>query len=182
MIYSKDAEILREDARLRGKKLSPAEREKLVKPYLPSPSAPGSARRASTNKKQKQKPKPVRTFLKSQVHRIIYVIIHLVLGFYVRVSQTLAAVRDRILAITYHHHRTPELIKKDVKALSRLPEHLSVLLKLRKEEDALHSLMDEAAELAAWTTCADIPVLSVYERTGEQYHRPLFFFFFNNKY
>ncbi|QKX53932.1 uncharacterized protein TRUGW13939_01012 [Talaromyces rugulosus] len=166
MIYSKDAEILREDARLRGKKLSPAEREKLVKPYLPSPSATGSARRPSTNKKQKQKPKPVRKFLKSQVHRIIYVIIHLVLGFYVRVSQTLAAIRDRILAITYHHHRTPELIKKDVKALSRLPEHLSVLLKLRKEEDALHSLMDEAAELAAWTTCAEIPVLSVYERTG----------------
>jgi dehydrodolichyl diphosphate syntase complex subunit NUS1 len=172
MIYSKDAEILREDARLRGKKLSPAEREKLVKPYLPSPSATGSARRPSTNKKQK--PKPVRKFLKSQVHRIIYVIIHLVLGFYVRVSQTLAAIRDRILAITYHHHRTPELIKKDVKALSRLPEHLSVLLKLRKEEDALHSLMDEAAELAAWTTCAEIPVLSVYERTGEPYHSPLF--------
>lgn len=169
MIYSKDAELLREDARLRGKKLSAAERAKLVKPYLPSPSpaAAAASSRRPGSKKQKAKPKPVRTFLKSQVHRVIYVIIHLVLGFYVRVSQTLSAVRDRILAITYHHHRTPELIKKDVKGLSRLPEHLSVLLKLRKEEDALHTLMDEAAELAAWTTCAEIPVLSVYERTGK---------------
>lgn len=174
MIYSKDAEILREDARLRGKKLSPAEREQLIKPYLPNPSsaapAPSPLRRTASKKqkaKAKAKPKPVRTFLKSQLYRVIYVLIHLVLGFYIRVSQTVAAVTDRILAITYHHHRTPELIKKDVKALSRLPEHLSVLLKLRKEEDALHTLMDEVAELAAWTTCADIPVLSVYERTGE---------------
>lgn len=170
MVSSKDAEIFREDARLRGKKLSAAEREKLLKPYLPEPPSPDMKSKSSQKKsKTKQKPKstPIRTFLRQQIHRLIYVFIHICLGFYIRISQTIAAVTDRVLAVTYYHHRSPELIARDVKGLSRMPEHLSVLLKLRKrEEDALQTLMDETAELAAWTTCAGIPVLSVYERTG----------------
>jgi dehydrodolichyl diphosphate syntase complex subunit NUS1 len=171
MVSSRDAELFREDARLRGKKLTPAEREKLLKPYLPEPPSPdmkSKSKSKSKNKsKQKTKHTPIRTFLKQQIHRLIYVFIHLCLGFYIRISQTIAAVTDRVLAITYYHHRSPELIARDVKGLSRMPEHLSVLLKLRKrEEDALQTLMDETAELAAWTTCAGIPVLSVYERTG----------------
>ncbi|EED15936.1 conserved hypothetical protein [Talaromyces stipitatus ATCC 10500] len=174
MVSSKDAEIFREDARLRGKKLTPAEREKLLKPYLPEPAkeedmnTTKQARKSkSTKSKSKSKPTPIRTFLKSQIHRLIYVLIHLCLGFYIRITQTIAAVTDRVLAVTYYHHRSPELIARDVKGLSRLPEHLSVLLKLRKrEEDALQTLMDETAELAAWTTCAGIPVLSVYEKTA----------------
>ncbi|RAO73617.1 uncharacterized protein BHQ10_009629 [Talaromyces amestolkiae] len=170
MVSSKDAEIFREDARLRGTKLTAAEREKLLKPYLPEPPSPKMSKTSQKTKsksKQKIKSTPIRTFLKQQLHRLIYVIIHLCLGFYIRISQTIAAVTDRVLAVTYYHHRSPELIARDVKGLSRMPEHLSVLLKLRKrEEDALQTLMDETAELAAWTTCAGIPVLSVYERTG----------------
>ncbi|KUL82846.1 hypothetical protein ZTR_09224 [Talaromyces verruculosus] len=172
MVSSKDAEIFREDARLRGTKLSAAEREKLLQPYLPEPPSPEMKPKSSNSKtrsktKQKTKRTPIRTFLKQQIHRLIYVFIHLCLGFYIRISQTIAAVTDRVLAVTYYHHRSPELIARDVKGLTRLPEHLSVLLKLRKrEEDALQTLMDETAELAAWTTCAGIPVLSVYERTG----------------
>jgi dehydrodolichyl diphosphate syntase complex subunit NUS1 len=78
-------------------------------------------------------------------------------------------VKDRILSILYYHHRTPELIQKDVRALSRLPRHLSVILKL---EDAgrggagLEVLVNEIAEIAAWCACIGIPMLSVYERTG----------------
>lgn len=168
MVSSKDVEIFREDARLRGKKLSAAEREELLKPYLPEPSSEMKTK-SKTKSKAKQKPRhtPIRSFLKQQIHRLVYVVIHLCLGFYIRISQTFAAVTDRVLAVTYYHHRSPELIARDVKGLSRMPEHLSVLLKLRKrEEDALQTLMDETAELAAWTACAGIPVLSVYERTG----------------
>ncbi|OKL58496.1 hypothetical protein UA08_06288 [Talaromyces atroroseus] len=171
MVSSKDVDLFREDVRLRGNRFSAAEREKLLKPYLPEPQLASrnhnsKDQRKKTKTKPKQK-KPLRTFIKSQIHRLIYLIIHLCLGFYIRISQTIVAVTDRILAITYYHHRSPEIIAKDVKSLDRLPEHLSVLLKLRKtEEDALHTLMDEAAELAAWTTCAGIPVLSIYEKTG----------------
>lgn len=202
MVSSKDVELFREDARLRGTKLTPAEREKLMKPYLPEPrpqreqeqeqvqeqdmhpdqssrglksaksnsktkSRSNACAKSSSKSKQRLKSTPVRTFLKLQVHRLIYVLIHLCLGFYIRIYQTIAAVIDRVMAVTYYHHRSPELIARDVKALNRRPEHLSVLLKLRKrEEDALQTLTDETAELAAWTTCAGIPVLSVYEKTG----------------
>jgi hypothetical protein len=80
------------------------------------------------------------------------------------------AVKDRILAILYYHHRTPELIQKDVKGLSRLPQHLSVVLKLEdggRGGAGLEALVDEIAEIAAWCTCVGIPMLSVYEKTGQ---------------
>lgn len=73
------------------------------------------------------------------------------------------------MAILYYHHRTPELIQKDVKGLSRLPEHLSVILKLEdggRGGAGLEALVDEVAEIAAWCACAGIPTLSVYEQTG----------------
>ena len=78
--------------------------------------------------------------------------------------------KDRILAILYYHHRTPELIQKDVRGLSRLPEHLSVMLKLEdggRGGAALEALVDELAEIAAWCACVGIPTLSVYEKTGK---------------
>ena len=95
---------------------------------------------------------------------------HTVFSVYVRLRQGYHAVRDRIFAILYYHHRTPELIQKDVKALSRLPEHLSVALKLEdsgKGGAGLEVLVDEVAEIAAWCTCVGIPTLSVYENTGQ---------------
>ena len=63
----------------------------------------------------------------------------------------------------------PELIKQDVKTLSRLPEHLSVILELKGGDrgcGGLETLMDEVAELSAWCTCVGIPMLSIYEKTG----------------
>lgn len=60
-----------------------------------------------------------------------------------------------------------------MRALSQLPEHLSVVLTLNKEEDALETLMDEVAELAAWSSCAGIPMLSIYEKTGPSESRPI---------
>lgn len=80
--------------------------------------------------------------------------------------------KDRILAILYYHHRTPELIQKDVKGLSRLPKHLSVILKLEdggKGGAGLEALVDEVAEISAWCACVGIPMLSVYEQTGWYY-------------
>lgn len=77
--------------------------------------------------------------------------------------------KDRILSILYYHHRTPELIQKDVKALARLPQHLSVIL---KHEDGgrngagLEAIVNELAEISAWCACIGIPMLSVYESTG----------------
>jgi dehydrodolichyl diphosphate syntase complex subunit NUS1 len=98
--------------------------------------------------------------------------VHTIFSVYIRFRQGYHAVKDRILAILYYHHRTPELIQKDVKGLSRLPEHLSVILKLEdggRGGAGLEALVDEVAEIAAWCACVGIPTLSVYEQTGMLY-------------
>ncbi|KAL4802635.1 Decaprenyl diphosphate synthase-like protein [Aspergillus unguis] len=163
MVSKRDRELLRDNIRSRGAKLSAADRENIVKPYLPDPSE--LPRRPSQRRKLPRKT-PIRTFIKSQVHLLTYAFLHLLYGITVRLAQTYHAIVDRILAIVYYHHRTPELIKKDVQSLDRLPEHLSVILSFRKEEDALTALMDEVSELASWSVSAGIPVLSVYEKSG----------------
>jgi dehydrodolichyl diphosphate syntase complex subunit NUS1 len=163
MVAARDIELYRRDA---GRRLTTSEREKLVKPYLPAVSSQSPSR---STQPLKPKSTPVRTFLKTQLHILTFVIIHAIFSVYVRIRQTYHAVIDRVFAILYYHHRTPELIQKDVKGLSRLPEHLSVILKLEDEAKGgagLEGLVDEVAEIAAWCACAGISTLSVYERTG----------------
>ncbi|ESZ92811.1 hypothetical protein SBOR_6798 [Sclerotinia borealis F-4128] len=83
--------------------------------------------------------------------------------------QAYHAVKDRIFAILFYHHRTPGLIQKDVKGLERLPEHVSVILNLEdgaRGGAGLEALVDEVAEITAWCACVGIPMLSVYEKTG----------------
>ncbi|KAJ5742082.1 hypothetical protein N7533_011491 [Penicillium manginii] len=162
-------ETIRAQIRNKGDALTPADREALLKPYLPDPAdltTSRSARSSRLRSKSKPRKTPIRTFIKSQIHRLAYALTHIIFGIVVRLIQAYHAVVDRILAIVYHHHRTPELIRKDVRSLKRLPQHLSVILTLRKEDDALAVLMDEVAELTAWCTCAGIAQLSVYEKSG----------------
>ncbi|KAH8820360.1 nuclear undecaprenyl pyrophosphate synthase-like protein [Xylogone sp. PMI_703] len=172
---TKERNLYRRDAKQHF--LTPQERERLIEPYLPTPPSRSPARRskndsgASSRRDEKHRhPRiGVRRFLKSQLYALTYIIVHAIFSLYVRFRQAYHAVRDRIIAILYYHHRTPELIQKDVKVLSRLPRHLSVILKL---EDAhrggagLETLVDEVAEITAWCACAGIPMLSVYEKTG----------------
>lgn len=183
MVSARDRELYRQDARAGGQKLSVTDRERLLRPYLPDPDSlstrpsiqqhrkrPSTAARkqkTTTRTRTQTRTASIRAFLRSQLHQLVYALIHIVLGLYVRLSQTLDAVIDRVQAIAYYHHRTPELIQKDVQSLSRLPEHLSVILSLRRDDDALQTLMDEVSELAAWTTCAGISTLSIYEKSGK---------------
>lgn len=168
MVSQKDREILRAEIRSRGNKLNASDRENLLKPYMPDPSELSRSKTSTSSsyRRQKARKTPIRTFLKSQLHRLTYALTHIIFGVVVRLLQAYHSVVDRVFAIVYHHHRTPELIRKDVRGLKRLPEHLSVLLTLRTEDDALAVLMDEVAELAAWSACAGISQLSVYEKTG----------------
>lgn len=163
MAFSNDDLQHRGELRSRLNTLSAPERERFLQPYLPAPRLRKSNSGRSTRRRN---PQPIRTFVKSKIFYLVYFIIHIFFSIYIRLRQSYRAVVDRILSILYYHHRTPELIRKDVRGLSQLPEHLSVALTLRKDDDALEMLMDEVAELAAWSSCAGIPVLSVYERSG----------------
>src|SRR5436190_11048001 len=145
MAFTGDNGLCRESPRVPKAELSVTERERIVKSHLPD-------RPRAKNRTAKQKPRPIRTFLKSQFYFLIYFLTTIFFSIYIRFRASYHAVVDRILAILYHHHRTPELIQKDVRGLSQLPEHLSGILTLRRQNDALEVLMDEVAELAAWSS------------------------------
>jgi len=109
----------------------------------------------------------VRPFIKTKLHFLVFFLIQLFFGIYIRLRQIYHATIDRLLAIRHYHHRTPEYIQRDVKNLDRIPEHLSVILKFKTEQDGgLEALMDEVAELCAWSASAGIPLLSIYEKSG----------------
>ncbi|TVY41742.1 Dehydrodolichyl diphosphate synthase complex subunit [Lachnellula occidentalis] len=174
-VASRETDIYRRDAKVDHNLLTPAERERLIKPYLPNPPTRSPSKRGRKDgipKIRIGQPKSsrlgVRKFLKNQLHALVYAVVHAIFSVYIRFRQAYHAVKDRILAILYYHHRTPELIQKDVKGLSRLPEHLSVILKLEdggKGGAGLEALVDEVAEIAAWCACVGIPMLSVYEQS-----------------
>ena len=159
MATQHDTEIYRRDASSQHTLVSANEREKIIKTYLPRPSKDAQSR-----------PKPIRAFIRNHFHLFVYNAIHTLFSIYIILRQTYHVVLDRILAILYYHHRAPQLIKQDVKNLSRLPQHLSVILESKghdRGQTSLETLMDEVAEIAAWTACVGIPLLSVYEKTGE---------------
>ncbi len=146
-------------------------------PYLPTPPSRSPSRRNKNEAvttiridKPGRSRLGIRKFLRTQLHILFFAIVHTIFSVYIRFRQAYHAVKDRILAILYYHHRTPGLIQKDVRGLSRLPKHLSVILKL---EDGGHggagleALIDEVAEISAWCACVGIPMLSVYEKTGQ---------------
>ncbi|KAL8834740.1 MAG: hypothetical protein Q9170_003617 [Blastenia crenularia] len=156
MVASKETQIYRKDA----VKLSVSEREKLLKPYLPPDRH--QSRRPS-------KSQLIRMFLRNQLHILIFAAVHAVFSLYIRLRQAYHIVLDRIFAILYYHHRAPELIKQDIRGLNKIPQHLSVILELRDEEQGLaglEKLLDDVAEVSAWCAGAGIPMLSVYEKTG----------------
>ena len=162
MVFSRETEAYRQDARTQHTFLTPKQREDMLKPYLPP-------RPKADQRTQKRFSRPFRDFLRSQFHLFVFTIIHLVFSAYILLRQTYHVIFDRVLAILYYHHRAPELIRKDVDGLSRLPEHLSVILEIKGEDRGqagLEALMDEAAEISAWCTCVGIPMLSIYEKTG----------------
>lgn len=171
----------REAEIIRRRPLSAHEREKLLSPYLPPPGVTSSpsrspspspsklkgARKQSKFLARRRRPS-VRAFVANLLHIILFHVIHTLFSLYIRIRQTYHAIVNRIFAILYYHHRTPELIRKDVKGLKRLPGHLSVILSLEGGEGqrGVEDLMDEVAEIMAWASCAGISLVSVYERTG----------------
>ena len=175
MVGLRASELFRQDAQRSGTLLDAAEREALIAPYLPSDPAVS---------KKPTKGRPVRSFLQAQLHALIFAAIHLLFSLYMRLRQTRRALLRRVSAVLHYHHRTPALIRKDVRPLARLPQHLSVVLTLPSDGSwgggssgggggggggdgpGLRKLRDEVGELAAWCASAGIPTLSVYEATG----------------
>lgn len=176
MLNQKEKVAFHKDVGTDGQALDPQGRETYLKRFLPIPRDAASrqqpARTPSKPSKNKlPRKKPIRTAVKTEVYYIVYVIIHTFFGIYLRLRTAYSAIIDRVLAILYYHHRTPELIQKDIRGLDRVPQHLSVILTLTTEGDknsGLEKLLNEVGEISAWCASAGIPALSIYERTGKK--------------
>lgn len=161
-----DTKVYRQDVHTQGQTMSTDERRRLLERYLPKPGELGPRPQIQQKRKQGRR-RRVRPFLRQKLHLLIYLIIQLTFGIFIRVRQILSALFQKFIAVRHYHHRTPAYIQKDLKGLSRLPEHLSVILKYdARSDDGLETLLDEVAELSAWSAAAGIPLLSVYEKTG----------------
>lgn len=163
MVASREAAIYRRDA----DKLSVSEREKILEPYLPS-------RPSATTKPAKTQ--PIRQFLKTELHILVFTVMHAVFSLYIRFRQAYHIVLDRIFAILYYHHRAPELIRQDIRGLNKVPQHLSIILETKEGEHeyaGLEKLLDDVAEISAWCAGAGIPMLSVFEKTGPARVQPV---------
>lgn len=104
--------------------------------------------------------------LQFKIYYMVFVITHITFGIIEHSMQLYYAAIDYIVSIFDRVHLTSELVHEDVLYLKKVPRHLSVILTLHTAESSLAVLMNEVAELAAWSACAGITQLSVYEETG----------------
>ncbi|RMZ13888.1 hypothetical protein D0860_02354 [Hortaea werneckii] len=167
MVGTEQSTALRYNEDNSGRVLNATGREHLLKPYLPS--APKQEDTAASLAGRFRHTSRIRPAIRQLLHWTLFAIIHTLFSVYIRLRQVYHAVLDRLFALLYYHHRTPELIQRDVKGLSKVPNHLSVVLELPPEggkKDRLDTLMNDACEVAAWSACSGIPMLSIYEQTA----------------
>lgn len=141
------------------KDLDALEKERLIRQHLP-PTSPVEKSKHG-----------IKAFLAPRFYYLILLVIHLLFNIYNRTRYAYNNIVYRCYSMLYYHHRTPQLIQKDVKQLERLPNHLSVILEYDQDDrvSGLDTLIDDVAEIACWCASAGIPMLSVHEKTGGLY-------------
>lgn len=168
-LNTEDLKAYRKDERFGHRLMTVEERMRFLKPYLPSPP-PRNAKIATSKTREGRKERlGVRRFLRRSYHIFVFTVVHFFFSLYVRCRQAYHTLGNRFYSVYHHHHHSPELIQKDIKGLSRLPKHLSVILTLEDQGRTgagLEKLVNEAADVAAWCASAGIPQLSIYEKTG----------------
>ncbi|QUC18233.1 uncharacterized protein UV8b_02474 [Ustilaginoidea virens] len=167
-ISARDRAAYRADDALDHKFLTDKDRDRILHAHLPNPNEIPTVA-ASKSQSQRRSRLGVRRFLKNQLYALVFAILHGLFSLYIRVRQAIHVVSYQISSVLYYHHGTPEYIRRDVVGLGRKPNHLSVILKAEENQRPkadLDRLIEETAELAAWCASGEIPMLSVYEKTG----------------
>jgi hypothetical protein len=112
----------------------------------------------------------LRRFLRNQLHLLLFTFMHSIFSLYIKLRKAWHSISYSVRSVIYYHHRTPELIENDVRNLRKKPKHLSVILNMEEDGRAtdLERLVNQAADVAVWSACAGIPVISIYERSGKE--------------
>ncbi|KAH7326513.1 di-trans,poly-cis-decaprenylcistransferase [Stachybotrys elegans] len=161
-IAYRDTQAYRADEKHNGKLLTDQERRRMILANLPKPTnLPVQNTKGSRL--------GLRRFLSHQIYVIVFAVLHGIFSLYLRIRQMWHAVSYQLSSILNYHHGTPEYIRRDTLGLKRKPEHLSCILTIEDRHSlkaGLELLLDQAAEVATWSACAEIPQLSIYEKTG----------------
>ncbi|KAM0437536.1 hypothetical protein ACHAPT_001900 [Fusarium lateritium] len=168
MMTARDRQAYRADDQKDHTLLSEQDRQRMLKSYLPTPNDPPPTISASS-RTQRRSRLGLRRFVLNQIHILIFAVMHGIFSLYIKVRQMWNVVCYQTSSVLKYHHGTPQYIKKDVMALKKMPKHLSVILKLEENHRTkadIERLLDEVAEIATWCACAEIPMFSVYEKTG----------------
>jgi dehydrodolichyl diphosphate syntase complex subunit NUS1 len=132
-------------------------------------AAPATATAAKPRRAAPRRRKPIRTALKQILFALSFALVHFLFSVWARLRRGSRRALHRAAAVALYHHRTPELIRADARALAKRPRHVSVVLRLDPAEDrraALRRLLRDVGELAAWCAAVGVRALTVYERTG----------------
>ncbi|KAK9473533.1 Decaprenyl diphosphate synthase-like protein [Dipodascopsis tothii] len=119
--------------------------------------------------KPQKLPKSALGLMVFYVFHTILILFHIVLALYTIFSKHYNLAKNYTMAVAYHHHRTPQLIKNDLKGLSKTPKHVGVVLQYKESEEGggIEGLIEHIAEIASWSLGASVTTLTIYERTGK---------------
>ena len=110
----------------------------------------------------------LKRFIAEQIYVLTHALVQLLFSLYLWLRRSYHAVVYGLLDLRHYHYRNPAYIENDARRLDKLPGHLSVIFELQEgNRHSARQLVSNASEIAAWTAAAGIPVLSIYESTGE---------------
>ncbi|KAL6937749.1 hypothetical protein ACO0RG_004271 [Hanseniaspora osmophila] len=78
-------------------------------------------------------------------------------------------IKIKIFNLAYNPANTPQLIRRDVNSLSKIPKNLAAILEYKSEEDVgggVLGLMDGSSDLVAWSLSSGIKHLVLYDYNG----------------
>ena len=173
MVGLEETAMFHRDVHPDGKPVQAEERENLLKKVLPPTPISQKATPSTSPKPTTRLRETLWARFITKIHFVLFTVIQAIFSIYLRSRYLYHIIIDRIYTLMYYPHRTPDYIRRDVKALSRLPEHISVILDLYDSHDpyydpgsAFEKLVNDVCDICAWTASAGIPQLTIYEHSG----------------
>ncbi|EMR11690.1 hypothetical protein PNEG_00126 [Pneumocystis murina B123] len=111
---------------------------------------------------------PPRSPIAILLYKAVLIFLQTTFAIWFRLYRVCSTVSEYISAITKHHHRTPQIIKRDVGRLKKIPHHLAIILEYKKD-GGLELLIHQIAELSCWCLSSGIRILTIYEKEGKFY-------------
>lgn len=98
--------------------------------------------------------------------RIALMLAHFVVGLFLSLRSVYHMCEIAIRTLSSYHNNSPQIIRRDVSQLEKLPRHIAVVLKFADDDKALETLLEQAGSIAAWCLGAGTQELTIYEKSG----------------